>query len=256
LLGHRDNKVVAYAQSLIRADLNDRHYQQVRVGVQRAKDRSSRSRAVLFVALGTALASARNASRLIVPENGFTSLNPPLSAARGGPRTTRSTHPTTIVYLNAVNELLGLDVKITNPYEWVTKGELLQQTASIIGREMLEEFIPHTFSCARGNNQFFRGGSAYQNCGVCVSCMTRRGAIRSSGLIDRTGYTVDLLQPKIRDEFLAIRGRDVDIVTALRGWRPDMAKLIAMGPFIAGFDYDRAIDLLTRGFEELVRGLP
>lgn len=256
LLGHRDSKTVAHAQGLVRADLENRLYQQVRVGVQRPNERSSRSRSIMFAALGTALAAARGAATLIIPENGFTSLNPPLSAARGGPHTTRSTHPTTIAYLNAINNRLGIGVTIANPYQWLTKGELIKRAAEAIGTDRLEEIIPHTFSCATGNTQFFKGGSASQNCGVCVACMTRRGAIRISGLVDKTDYTIDKLSSDVRTRFLAERGRAVSVVTALRGWRPDTAKLISMGPFPEGFDYDKALALLDRGLGELTLGLP
>jgi hypothetical protein len=161
LLGHRDNKTVAHAQAQVRTDLEGRPYQQIRVGVQRPRERSSRSRSIMFAALGAALAGARRANALIIPENGFTSLNPPLSASRGGPHTTRSTHPTTIAYLNSVNELLDLGVTIANPYQWLTKGDLVRHTAESVGAERLQEIIPHTFSCATGNTQFFRGGSAF-----------------------------------------------------------------------------------------------
>jgi 7-cyano-7-deazaguanine synthase in queuosine biosynthesis len=256
LFGHRDNKAVAHAQTLIRADLAGRPYEQIRVGVRRTAERSSRSRSIMFAALGTALAAARNADTLIIPENGFTSLNPPLSAARGGPRTTRSTHPTTIAYLNAVNIALDLGVTIQNPYEWLTKGDLIHQTAEAVGTDRLEEIVPHTFSCATANTQFFKGGSAFRNCGVCVACMTRRGGIRAAGLPDHTQYTVDYLAPDVRAEFLAERGQAVPLVTALRGWKPGTAQLIAMGPFPTRFDYDRAMDLLARGLEQLTLGLP
>jgi 7-cyano-7-deazaguanine synthase in queuosine biosynthesis len=256
LLGHRDNKTVAHAQGLVRSDLEGRPYQQIRVGVRRPNERSSRSRSVMFAALGAALAGAKGSENLIIPENGFTSLNPPLTASRGGPHTTRSTHPTTIAYLNAVIELLGIGVTVANPYQWLTKGELIKRTAEIVGSDRLEDMIPHTFSCATGNTQFFKGGSAFQNCGVCVACMTRRGAIRMSGLVDKTEYTIDNVSSDVRTHFLAERGRAVSVVTALRGWRPDIAKLISMGPFPDGFDYDRAADLLDRGLGELTLGLP
>lgn len=149
-----------------------------------------------------------------------------------------------------------IGVAIANPYQWLTKGELIKRAAEAVGTDRLEEIIPHTFSCATGNTQFFKGGSAFQNCGVCVACMTRRGAIRMSGLVDKTDYTIDNLSSDVRTRFLAERGKAVTVVTALRGWRPDAAKLISMGPFPEGFDYDRASALLDRGLGELTLGLP
>lgn len=259
-VGQRDSRPVAHAQNLIRGDLSQARgslvYEQLRVQARRGRELSSRSRSVMFAALGTALAVGRGAATLYVPENGFTSLNPPLAANRGGPHTTRSTHPTTFAYANAVNRALGLEVRLENPYEWLTKGELVQAAASAAGISHIEKIIPHTFSCARANGHFFRGGSAYLNCGICVACMTRRGSIRTAELDDSSEYLIDRLQGSAREQFLAERGDDLPVVRALAGWRPGEATLAAMGPFPDGFDYKRAMTLLVRGAEELVRGLP
>ena len=53
---------------------------------------SSRSRSLLFLAFGLAVAS-RDGLPLWIPENGFTSLNPPLGPERRGSLSTRTTHP-------------------------------------------------------------------------------------------------------------------------------------------------------------------
>jgi len=259
-LGQRDSKAVAHAQGLLRTDLDivrpPFEYSQLRVQAIGPRELSSRSRSVMFMALGTALAAGCGASTLFVPENGFTSLNPPLAANRGGPRTTRSTHPTTFVYANAINQRLGLPARLANPYQWMTKGDLVRATAAVSGADRLEEVIPHTFSCARANGHFFQGGSAFLNCGVCIACMTRRGSVRTAGLDDRTEYLVDRLKGKSRTQFLSERGGDLAVVRALSGWQPDKATLASMGPFPDDFEFDRALELLARGIEELVNGLP
>lgn len=259
-VGQRDSKAVAHAQHLLRSDLGQIRpplvYHQLRVQAVGPAELTSRSRSVMFMALGTALAGGRGATTLFVPENGFTSLNPPLAANRGGPRTTRSTHPTTFAYANAINEQLGLAVRLENPYLWMTKSELIAAAAAGAGSEALETIIPHTFSCARANGHFFQGGSAYLNCGICVACMTRRGSVRGAGLEDRSEYLVDRLEGTSRAQFLAERGGDLTVVRALRGWRPGEATLAAMGPFPDDFNFERAMELLARGVEELVDGLP
>jgi len=93
-----------------------------------------------------------------------------------------------------VNRALGREVRLENSYEWLTKGELVQAAASAAGISQIEKVIPHTFSCARANGHFFRGGSAYLNCGICVACMTRRGSIRTAELDDSSEYLIDRLQ--------------------------------------------------------------
>jgi hypothetical protein len=86
--------------------------------------------------------------------------------------------------------------------------------------------------------------------------MTSRGSVRIAGLEDRSEYLVDRLEGDSRTHFLAERGGDLTVVGALKGWKPDEATLAAMGPFPDGFEFDRALDLLSRGVEELVDGVP
>lgn len=64
---------------------------------------SSRSRSVLFLALGLAMAE-RAGTPLLMPENGFASLNPPLGPERRGALSTRTTHPR---FLSDLQALLG-----------------------------------------------------------------------------------------------------------------------------------------------------
>jgi hypothetical protein len=210
---------------------------------------------VMFTCCATALAATRGASTVLVPENGFTSLNPPLAPNRGGPLTTRSTHPTTFAYANALNARLGVDITLINPYEWDTKSELLDKAMSVAGIEWMERTTPGSISCAMLNGQVFKGGNPNLNCGVCVACMTRRGAIRKSGLSDETRYLDQILEGESLKKFLSQRGHDIAAVRACDGWTPSIATLIAMGPFEPGFDYDRAQGLLVRGIEELVLGI-
>lgn len=256
--GHRDTNAVTHAQDAIASELSPPDYVrlQVRALSEHSLERSSRSRSIMFLTLATALAMGRKAKKVIVPENGFTSLNMPLSPDRGGPRTTRSTHPTTFAYFNAILMSSHLPLMIENPYQWMTKGQLLARAATAVGTDRLESLIPITYSCAKANTQFYKGGSFNMNCGICVACLTRRGAIRAAGLPDRTTYLIDCASTSERERFLADRGEDIAAVQAHRGLQPDRSTLVAMGPFPEGFDYDRALLLLNHGLEELALGLP
>ena len=64
---------------------------------------SSRSRSLLFLAFGLAVAS-REGIPLWIPENGFASLNPPLGAERRGSLSTRTTHPAFLEGLSMILE--------------------------------------------------------------------------------------------------------------------------------------------------------
>ena len=77
--------------------------------IQRVVDR------FYFSPMQLLFATSVNAKRLIVPENGFISINVPLTFARSGSSSTRTTHP---YYFKLFQELLlnlGLNIEIFNP---------------------------------------------------------------------------------------------------------------------------------------------
>ena len=98
-LGHRDSSTaVRMAQDTIKAALQQRqpettYHRYAFRPVTTRREPTPRTRSLLFMAMATALASGHRATAILVPENGFTSINPPLEPSRGGPLTTRSTHP-------------------------------------------------------------------------------------------------------------------------------------------------------------------
>ena len=117
-------------------------------------------------------------------ENGFISINPPLTGTRLGSLSTRTTHP---VFLGLVQRLLdaaGLRVRVENPYQLKTKGEMLRECEN---KTLLRAHASETTSCGRFK-QF-----GYTHCGRCVPCLVRRAAFRASGMTDKTKYVyVDL----------------------------------------------------------------
>lgn len=88
LLSHSDASVIKHSQNQstpwIPGYDEDRHIT-VRLSAKTPfnGEPSRRSRSILFIALAVALADAAGAQSVEVPENGFTSLNPPLAANRG-----------------------------------------------------------------------------------------------------------------------------------------------------------------------------
>ena len=93
-----------------------------------AGEPSMRSRSILFLALGVAVASALNANRLVVGENGLISLNVPLTLSRLGSNSTRTTHPYVLVMLREILQAVGLAIAVELPYRFQTKGEMLVST--------------------------------------------------------------------------------------------------------------------------------
>lgn len=148
-------------------------------------ERSQRARSIVFLAYGVLLATALRRHSggeeipLFVCENGFISVNPPLTAGRLGSLSTRTAHP---VFLNQFQRLLdkaGLRVRITNPYEFVTKGEMLTDCDD---QPLLEALAHTSTSCGR----FARNG--YQHCGRCVPCLIRRASFHAWRSQDSTTY--------------------------------------------------------------------
>jgi len=148
-------------------------------------ERSQRSRSILFIAYGVLGATvlerytAGNTVKLYIPENGFISLNIPLTPLRIGTLSTRTTHP---FYIRLVQNLLdtaGLKVSIENPYQFKTKGELFNECQI---PDLLKRFVCMSTSCGR-----FKRNS-YRHCGRCVPCLIRRAALHRWKFKDSTTY--------------------------------------------------------------------
>lgn len=151
-------------------------------------DRSQRSRSLIYLAYGVLGATALQAYHegktitLYVCENGFISINPPLTEERVGSLSTRTTHP---VFINQFQQLLrnaGLRIEIENPYQFSTKGEMLRNCAN---QDALARNAYLSISCGR----YLRFG--YQHCGRCIPCLIRRSAFQLWGRRDKTKYTYD-----------------------------------------------------------------
>ena len=169
-----------YAQKLKAAGRP--HQWSPRISVPSDSERSTRARSIGFLAFAS-LASTIIAPGggspvdIIVPENGFISLNVPLSPGRLGSLSTRTTHP---VFLKLIQEIwlsAGIPARIAFPYGFKTKGELMQQC---LDQGLLRELAGRSTSCSR----FLRHG--YKHCGRCIPCLVRRAAFLRAGIPDTT----------------------------------------------------------------------
>jgi 7-cyano-7-deazaguanine synthase in queuosine biosynthesis len=147
-----------------------------------------RSRSILFLTLGTAVATALPAGTpLYIAENGLISLNVPLTFGRTGTLSTRTTHPHTIALYRKLIEALGISVPLHTPYRFKTKGEMLRDCGD---KEVLKSGIHSTMSCSRPQSGRFHGRPVGQHCGYCVPCIIRRAALTAVKLDD---------EPRIKD---------------------------------------------------------
>ena len=211
-------------------------------------ERSQRARSIIFLAYAvlaaTALKVYHEGARipLYMCENGFISINPPLTRLRLGSLSTRTTHP---VYIRCFQELLdnaGLNVEIRNPYQYKTKGEMLKECAN---QDFLEQYAHKSTSCGR----FAR--NSYKHCGRCLPCLIRRAAFLKWGKADQTAYRyVDLAQDDkdhagyddVRAAAMAVAAVDAEGITRWAGTALSTAQLGDVRPYR---------DVVERGIKEV-----
>jgi len=155
-------------------------------GVEFADEQSTRSRSLLFLALGLAVASVHQVP-LWIPENGFASLNPPLGMERLGSLSTRTTHPAFLADLSSLLNGVGAHGEITNPFSGNTKGEMFHRVADLIGTSAATSFLSTTNSCSHTGQRTFKVSSSTP-CGVCFGCVVRRAAFAAAEVPDETQY--------------------------------------------------------------------
>ena len=174
-----------------------------------APELSLRSRSLLFLALGVAAASVWDAALpVFVPENGWISLNPPLTSSRLGSYSTRTTHPYFFGGFQHWLAGVGIPITLANPYQYHTKGELLAQCRR---PDLLRRLAPATISCAHPvASRWLKGRQG--NCGYCYPCLIRRAALHAVGWDDGREYQVDVCQ---QPEILASRARGADLRSLL-----------------------------------------
>jgi 7-cyano-7-deazaguanine synthase in queuosine biosynthesis len=146
---------------------------------------SQRARSLIFLAYGVLAATtlkkyhAGKTVTLYVCENGFISVNPPLTDLRLGSLSTSTTHPVFLRQIQQLLDIAGLHIHIENPYQLKTKGEMLVEC---LDKKLLRAQAWHTTSCGR----FLQHG--YTHCGRCMPCLVRRAAFRAAGMKDDTEY--------------------------------------------------------------------
>ena len=155
-------------------------------------ENSTRARSIIFFAyalLASCGIDCNDAGRkeIIVPENGYISLNIPLDHMRIGSLSTKTTHPVYMRILQNIWDDLDLKVDLVLPYKYKTKGEVLVECKN---QEMMRSLIFSSTSCGKYQRHGLR------HCGECVPCLVRRAAFLKAGLEDDTesGYCVESLK--------------------------------------------------------------
>ena len=189
------------------------------------REASQRSRSLLFLAAGLTVAAGYGPNvPLYIPENGFIGINVPLTPARSGSLSTRTTHPYFMARFAECAKALGITNPIVNPFRVMTKGEIL---TSCSDQEGLRALARRTLSCAHPEASRF-AQRKQGNCGYCFPCLIRRASMHHIGL-DRAGdYAFDALTEE--SEVAQERGDDLRALIRLlnRPYRP--ADVLRNGP--------------------------
>ena len=209
-----------------------------------ASEKSTRARSIVFFAFAALAAAGVPSSKkrpieIVVPENGFISLNVPLGPERIGSLSTKTTHP---LYMNAVQELwdaVGINARLVFPYRDRTKGELLQRCGD---RQKLLSLVGDSTSCGKYQRHNLT------HCGECLPCLVRRAAFLEAKLRDTTakGY--------LRKDLAQSESKDVAVAAAacLR-YQDEGVRLFAGGAlsFASHAERARYESVVARGMDEI-----
>lgn len=213
---------------------------------------TQRSRSFLFFALGLAVADALESELpLFIPENGLISLNVPMTGARSGSASTRTTHP---YYVKCYRELLdriGLKHPLVLPYRFMTKAEMLKGSAN---PSLLKRVTPLSISCAHPDQRRREGLTPGAHCGHCYPCLIRRATVATAGLPDAQ-YDLDVLtQPprtggKRGQDFRALKMA----IARFKRTQPNrlLFEVLRPGP-LEPSEASAFVDIYRRGMAELV----
>ena len=152
---------------------------------------STRARSLAFFAFAVlsscSFKKSKERVKIVVPENGFISLNIPLNPNRIGSLSTKTTHPIFISMLQELWDTIGLEAELVLPYKYKTKGEILKECKD---QDTLRKLVFFSNSCGKYQRHNL------QQCGVCVPCLVRRAAFLEAGMEDKTkkGYLYENLR--------------------------------------------------------------
>jgi 7-cyano-7-deazaguanine synthase in queuosine biosynthesis len=210
------------------------------------KESSTRSRSLLFLAAGLAVAAGYGPEvPLYIPENGFIGINVPLTAARFGSFSTRTTHPYFMATLEACLTGLGITNRIVNPFRLMTKGEIV---ATSRDPDTMRALARATLSCA--HPEAARYAEREQgNCGYCFPCLIRRGSLFRVGLDEPGDYAFDVLSED--DELVNERGSDLRALVRSLSSTPQTIDVLRNGPVPDG-EVREFADVYRRGRLEIL----
>ena len=213
-------------------------------------EKSTRGRSIVFFAyalLATSLIRNNQCEdiEIVVPENGFISLNIPMNSGRMGSFSTKTTHPIYLGFIQRIWKEVQIRSILKMPYQFMTKGKMLTRCSN---KKLLEQGAFLTASCGKYAHYGRR------HCGRCLPCLVRRAAFLQAKMADKTrnGYVFTALSdPKINkktgaNDLHAIV--EACITAKLQGIPRFLAGELA---FASSTDKTRYLDVVESGLREL-----
>lgn len=264
LLSHNEGGQASTAQEALLGELVD-HYGEDRLLAKRlflrpapanssqesalpsARENTTRARSLLFLTTAMALAASVSPSTpVFIPENGFIGINVPLTRARSGSYSTRTTHPHFIRSLTEAAAACGVSNPVVNPYRLSTKGQILADSSN---RELLQRLAPISVSCSHPEAARYVNRSQ-GNCGYCFPCLIRRSSMAHVGWDDGHDYAWDSLDGTDLLDRRTRRANDLRaVVNGVFDDRPDR-DIVRNGPIPDG-EHRAFIEVWRGGLSEL-----
>lgn len=171
--GYQRRTISALRHARLGCDLE---FQQIDFSVQGGKrdsEPSRRSRGLVFLCLGAAMALRRGRNHFIMAENGIGAINLPLTRAQSGAMTSRSAHPRTLQLFERVLSLATQEVfEVKAPFLALTKAQVI---------DLLPESALAAVRASESCDLAAAGrGSMHRRCGFCSSCLLRRMAFNAA----------------------------------------------------------------------------
>ncbi|MFD6624301.1 Qat anti-phage system QueC-like protein QatC [Streptomyces diastaticus] len=211
------------------------------------RETTTRSRSLMFLCTALAVASSIGPHiPVYLPENGYIGVNVPLTRARSGSFSTRTTHPHYLTLLEQAKQAIGVPNPLVNPYRLRTKGEMLTGNRN---RALLRELAPKSISCSHPEVARY-AKRAQGNCGYCFPCLIRRASMARVGWDRAEHYAWDALtDPELLEPD---SGRSADLRAVLAGTRPTRSTtdILRNGP-LPRTERRAYIDVWRRGSAEV-----
>lgn len=211
-------------KSLLKGDFGELSYSispRLMKNLKGKTDLSMRGRSFNFLSMAVlGIVALRNVnddstiSTIVVPENGYISINPPLTRRRIGSHSTRTTHPYFLSRFEDVLRDAGFRVKFINPYQFKTKGEMLAECKD---QTAIKKAVPLSVSCSHWHRWNIQ-------CGHCVPCLIRRASVHHAKFnldarYDSKNLKLVLNEQKKRDDLQSIQTAIIRLDKTARGYR-------------------------------------